>query len=218
MADRNTLIDLSHPITNRMTTYPGIPAPAIGAHLTHAESRSHYAPGNEFHIGLITLAGNTGTYLDTPFHRYADGIDLAGFPLARTADLDAVVVKADGVIDRHAFTPYDVTGCAVLVHTGWSRHWGTDAYFTGHPHLTADAADWLVDHGATLVGIDSLNIDGTADGERPVHTTLLAAGIPIVEHLTNLDRLPTDGFRFHAAPAPISGLGTFPVRAYAVIH
>lgn len=212
-----TLVELSHTVTDGMVTYPGIPGPTIGAHLTREQSRSRYAPGTEFHLGLITLVGNTGTYLDAPFHRYPDGADLADFPLDRTADLDTVVIPATGAINRAALAPYRVAGLAVLLHTGWSRHWGTDAYFTGHPYLTADGADWLVEQGATLVGIDSLNIDGTADGTRPAHSALLAAGIPVVEHLTNLDRLPPDGFRFHAAPVAVRGMGTFPVRAYAVL-
>lgn len=227
---RRRVVDLAHEITDGMVTYPGIPAPALGSHLSFDESAGHYAPGTEFSIGMITLATNTGTYLDTPAHRYRAGDDLASVPLDRMADLDGVVVRtADRVaaallageppaIGPAALEGADVTGRAVLVETGHARHWGGDAYFADHPYLTADTADWLVDHGAALVGIDSLNIDGTATGERPVHSRLLAAGIPVVEHLTGLDRLPADGFRFTAAPPKVAGLGTFTVRAFAVVE
>jgi arylformamidase len=214
------IVDLSHPIEGGMQTYPGLPPPEIGDHLTRGASRERYAPGTEFHIGRIAMVGNTGTYLDTPFHRYPDGADLATTPLDRMAVLDGVMVDAVGklAIDADRLRSVRVTGRAVLIRTDWSRHWGTDAYFTGHPHLTADAATLLVEGEAALVGIDSLNIDGTETGERPVHTALLAAGIPIVEHLSRLDRLPVEGFTFHAAPPAVVGLGTFPVRAFAVIR
>jgi kynurenine formamidase len=214
------VVDLSHPIEHGMTTYPGIPSPEIGDHLTREASRAHYAPGTEFHFGRISLVGNTGTYIDSPFHRYVDGSDLATTPLERMTALDGVVVTTgqERVIDVGGVRGISVGGRAVLFRTDWSRHWGSDAYFSGHPHLTADAASWLVAEGVTLVGIDSLNIDGTETGERPVHSTLLAAGIPIVEHLCCLDRLPTEGFQFHAAPPGVVGLGTFPVRAYAILN
>ncbi len=215
------LVELSHPIRQGMVTYPGLPGPEISEHLSREASRSHYSDGCEFHIGRITLVANTGTYLDTPFHRYPGGADLARVPLTALADLEGVVVRvvgtADRAIDRPAFLPYDVAGKAVLVHTGWDRHWGTPAYGQGHPFLTAQASQWLAEQGAALVGIDSLNIDDTADGSRPVHSTLLAAGIPVVEHLTGLGGLPARGFRFHAAPPLIEGMGTFPVRAFAVV-
>ncbi|MGQ0838991.1 cyclase family protein [Actinokineospora sp.] len=215
------LVDLSHPVRHGMITYPGLPGPEISAHLSRAASQATYAPGTEFHIGRISMVANTGTYVDSPFHRFDGGTDLAGLPLERLADLDAVVVRValDGAraIDRAALLGHEVAGRAVLLHTGWAAHWGTPAYFEGHPFLTADAADWLVERGAALVGIDSLNIDDTAGGTRPAHTALLAAGIPIAEHLRGLDALPVAGFRFHAVPAPIEGFGTFPVRAYAVI-
>ena len=213
------IVDLSHPIEHGMVTYPGIPAPEIGEHLTREASRAHYAPGTEFSIGRITMAANTGTYLDTPFHRYADGSDLAATPLERMAAIDGMVVDArdQTEIDGGRFRGIRLRDRAVLVRTDWSRHWGTQAYFSGHPHLTADAAAFLVEEGVALVGIDSLNIDGTETGERPVHSALLAAGIPIVEHLCRLDRLPAEGFRFHAAPPAVVGLGSFTVRAYAVI-
>ncbi|MCP2274351.1 cyclase family protein [Actinokineospora diospyrosa] len=215
------LVDLSHPIREGMITYPGVPGPEISDHLSREASRSVYGPGTEFNIGRITLVANTGTYVDSPFHRYPDGTDLAGLPLERLADLDAVVVRVagDGVraVDKAALLPFDVAGRAVLVHTGFDANWGTEAYFTDHPYLTADAAQWLVEQGAALVGIDSLNIDATDGPHRPVHTALLAAGIPVVEHLRGLEQLPASGFRFHAVPPPVVDFGTFPVRAYAVL-
>jgi kynurenine formamidase len=213
------IVDLTHPIGHGTETYPGLPAPEISDFLSREASRERYAPGTEFHIGKIEMVGNTGTYLDTPFHRYPDGTDLASTPLERMVELEGVVVDADDQpsVDADLVGRYEVEGKAILIRTGWSRHWGTDAYFTGHPFLTAEGAAWLVDHGAALVGIDSLNIDSTETGERPAHTQLLAAGIPIVEHLRGLDELPPAGFRFNAAPAPVSKFGTFPVRAYAVV-
>jgi kynurenine formamidase len=215
------LVELSHPIRHGMVTYPGIPGPEIGEHLSREASRPHYSDGCEFHIGRISLVANTGTYLDTPFHRYAGAPDLSRVPLGALADLEGVVVRVAGsagrAVDKEALLPFEVAGKAVLVHTGWDRHWGAAAYGQGHPFLTAGAAEWLVAQGATLVGIDSLNIDDTADGSRPVHSALLAAGIPVVEHLTGLDQLPPAGFRFHAAPPLVEGMGTFPVRAYAVV-
>jgi len=213
------IVDLTHPIHHGMVTYPGLPGPEISDHLSRESSRERYAPGTEFLIGRIDMVGNTGTYLDTPFHRYADGADLAATPLERMTELPGLVVDATGVqrIGTAELEGRDVAGRAVLLHTGWSRNWGTDAYLTGHPFLAPDGIDWLDEGGAALVGIDSLNIDSTETGERPAHSRLLAAGIPVVEHLTNLDRLPTDGFRFNAAPAPVAGFGTWPVRAYAVI-
>ena len=213
------LIDLSHTVEDGMITYRGIPAPVISDYLSREESRRRYAPGTEFQIGKIELAGNTGTYLDSPFHRYADGMDLAALPLERLALLDAVVVRAPGsagrAVEATAFAGLDVRGKAVLVHTGWDRHWRTERYFEGHPFLTEPAARHLADAGVTLVGIDSLNIDDTADGHRPVHTTLLGAGIPIVEHLCGLGQLPDSGFRFSAVAVKVKGCGSFPVRAFA---
>ncbi|MEV5410642.1 cyclase family protein [Thermopolyspora sp. NPDC052614] len=213
-------IDLSHPIRDGMITYPGLPGPVIGEHLTRQDSRAGYAPGTEFSIGRISMVANTGTYVDSPFHRFAEGVDLAALPLDRLTDLDGVVVRVTGAsaraIDRPALLPHDVAGRAVLIHTGWDRHFGTERYGVGHPYLTRDAAAWLAEQGAALVGIDSVNIDDTADGTRPAHTTLLAAGVPIVEHLRGLDALPPSGFRFHAVPPPVVGMGSFPVRAYAL--
>jgi arylformamidase len=213
------LIELNHVIEDGMVTYKGLPAPVICDYLSRVDSRGNYAEGTEFQIGQITMVSNTGTYLDTPFHRYADGDDLAAVALDRVANLPGRVVSTTGTaIGPDAFAGLDVRGLAVLFHTGWDRHWRTDAYFSGHPFLTADAARALRDGGAALVGIDSHNIDDTAGNTRPVHTTLLGAGIPIVEHMTGLALLPESGFRFHAAPPRIRGMGTFPVRAHATVE
>jgi arylformamidase len=217
-ASRPTRIDLSHVVEDGMVTYKGLPAPVVCDFLSREASREHYAPGTEFQIGTVQLCANTGTYVDSPFHRYPDGADMSELPLDRLADLDAVVVDSrERALDRSALEGHAVAGRAVLVRTGWDRHWRTDAYFEGHPFLTKDAAAFLVEQGALVVGIDSLNIDDTTTGERPVHSTLLAAGIPICEHLTNLAALPTEGFRFSAVPVMMKGMGTFPVRSYAVV-
>jgi kynurenine formamidase len=205
-----------------MVTYRGLPAPVVCDFLSRQDSRRHYAPGVEFHIGKVEMVANTGTYLDSPFHRFADGTDLAGLPLEKVAGLDAVVVRWDTACGRaigaNAFGHLDVQGKAVLVHTGWDAHWRTDAYFEGHPFLTGEAAASLRDAGAVLVGIDSLNIDDTADLARPVHSTLLRAEIPIVEHLRGLGELPDAGFRFFAVPVKFRGMGTFPVRAFGMVE
>jgi arylformamidase len=215
------LIDLSHTVEHGMVTYKGLPAPIVCDFLSREDSRRIYAPGTEFHIGKIEMVANTGTYLDAPFHRYADGKDLSELPLESVADLDATVVRARAEAGRaigpEAFRGRDLKGRAVLVHTGWSRHWRTERYFEGHPFLTAGAAALLRDEGAALVGIDSLNIDDISGGERPVHSTLLRADIPIVEHMANLDQVPDAGFRFHAVPVKVKRFGTFPVRAYALL-
>jgi kynurenine formamidase len=215
-----TVIDLSHPFGDGTVTYPGLPAPVVGDHLSREESRARYAPGYEFQIGRIDMVANTGTYLDTPFHRYADGHDLAGLDLARVVDVAGLLVDATAVQGAGAdlLAGRDLAGRAVLFHTGWDRHWGTDAYGDGtHPFVAVDAAERLVDAGAALVGIDSVNIDDTRTGERPIHSILLAAGIPIVEHLRGLGQLTGSTFRFTAAPPAVVGMGTFPVRAYAVV-
>jgi arylformamidase len=214
------LIELSHQIHHGLVTYPGLPGPEISDYFPREASPARYGPGTEFHIGRISMVANTGTYLDSPFHRFADGTDVAGVPLERVADLEGVVVRIDAggrAIDTDAFASHDVERRAVLIHTGWDRHWATERYGTGNPFLTAAAADWLVKQQAGLVGIDSINIDDTSGPARPVHTALLAAGIPIVEHLCGLDQLPATGFRFHAAPPQVVGIGSFPVRAYAVL-
>jgi kynurenine formamidase len=213
------LVDLSHTVEEGMITYQGLPAPIICDFLSREASKKLYAEGTTFQIGKIEMVSNTGTYLDSPFHRFADGKDLSELDLRSLADLDGVVIRvADAVqraVDRRAFKGVDVRGKAVLVHTGWAQHWRTDQYFSGHPFLTAAAAAYLKEQGAVLVGIDSLNIDDTADGSRRVHTTLLGAGILIVEHLCNLEQLPLSGFRFSAVPVKVKGMGTFPVRAFA---
>ncbi len=214
-------VDLSHTIEDGMITYKGLPAPLICDHLSREQSRALYAPGTEFAIGKIEMVSNTGTYLDSPYHRYADGKDLSQLELQSLVEIEGVVVRLTGMagraISRNALAATDVRGKAVLVHTGWDAHWRTDQYFENHPFLTGEAALWLRDQGARLVGIDSLNIDDTTDGHRPVHTTLLGAGIPIVEHLCGLEQLPVSGFRFSAVPAKVKGMGTFPVRAYAAL-
>ena len=214
-------VDLSHTIEDGMVTYKGLPAPLICDHLSREQSRALYADGTEFQIGRITMVSNTGTYIDSPFHRFADGTDIADLSLSRIAHLEAIVVRigADDkrAIPREAFAPFDLRGKAVLVETNWDRHWRTDQYFEGHPYLTAAAAEFLRASQVALVGIDSYNIDDTNDLRRPVHTALLGAGIPIVEHLTRLDRLPSRDFRFTAAPPKVRGMGTFPVRAYATL-
>lgn len=222
MRDQPRLIDVSHVVEHGMVTYRGLPAPIICDFLSREASRAIYAPGTEFQIGRLDLVGNTGTYVDAPFHRYATGKDLSELPLESLAELDAIVLRCverparavDAALLRHA----DVRGKAVLVHTGWDRHWRTDQYFESHPFLTLDAATLLRDRGAALVGIDSFNIDDTADMTRPVHTILLGAGIPIAEHLCNLAALPDSGVRFSAVPVKVKGFGTFPVRAYAAIE
>ena len=213
------IVDLSHVIEEGMTTYPGLPGPHICDFWEREGTAQHYDDGSTFQIGRIDMVANTGTYLDTPFHRYANGADLADVGIERLASLPGMLVRAEGrtAIDADAFERRDVAGKAVLVHTGWDRHWRTDAYQSGHPYLTEAAARLLTDRGARLVGIDSHNIDDTRTRSRPVHTALLGADIPIGEHLTNLAALPESGFRFHAVPPKVKGMGTFPVRAYAVI-
>lgn len=213
-------VELSHEIEAGMVTYEGLPAPVVGDFLSREASRGKYAEGTTFSIGRVEMVANTGTYVDAPFHRFAAGADVAGLALERLADLEGVVVDASDAgraVGPERFEAIDPAGRAVLVRTGWSGRWRTAEYFRDHPYLTPAAVARLVRGRAALVGIDSLNIDDTRDGTRPAHTLLLDAGIPIVEHLTNLDRLPPSGFRFHAVPAPFRGLGSFPVRAYAIV-
>ncbi len=213
------LLDLSHTIEHGMITYKGLPAPIICDYLSREASRARYAEGTEFHIGKIEMVANTGTYLDSPFHRYAHGNDPSELPLSSLAELESVVVRvaqrSARAITPAAFRDLNVRGKAVLIHTGWDEHWRVDQYFESHPFLTAEAAKYLSEAGAVLVGIDSFNIDSTDDGHRPVHTILLGAEIPIVEHLRGLQQLPDHGFRFSAVPVKVKGFGTFPVRAYA---
>ena len=223
MADleEKRIVDLSHVIEHGMTTYPGLPPPHICDFWTRQASAENYDDGSSFHIGRIDMVANTGTYLDSPFHRHADGADLADLPLGSLANLPAIVVRrpSDDEIatDSRHLEGLNVRGKAVLVHTGWDRHWRSAGYGESHPFLTRDAADWLVFNGAALVGIDSNNIDDTRVRARPVHTKLLAADIPICEHMTGLAGVPDQGFRFSAVPPKIRGMGTFPVRAYAVL-
>ena len=213
-------VDLSHPIENGMITYTGLPGPKITDHLSREASRDHYAAGTTFQIGKIDMVANTGTYIDAPFHRYEGGKDLSQLDLALIADLDGLVFHTppdSRAISPDIFKDSDVSNRAVLVHTGWDRHWATDQYFEDHPYLTRDSAEYMKSAGAALVGIDSLNIDDNTDGTRPAHTILLGAEIPIVEHLCNLGALPDAGFKFFAVPAPVGGMGSFPVRAFAII-
>jgi arylformamidase len=236
MSASKQFIDLSHTIEHGLLTYKGLPAPLICDFLSREESKQHYAPGTEFQIGKIEMVANTGTYLDSPFHRYKDGQDLSHLQLTSLADLDGIVARAKGkserAIGRSALNNLDVKGKAVLIQTGWDTHWKTDQYFEGHPFLTKDAAQFLADEGAALVGIDSYNIDDTADLSRPVHSILLGAGIPVVEHMCNLDSLITimgddslatasgsvPRFKFFAVPVKVKGMGTFPVRAFAIVE
>ncbi len=212
-------VDLSHAITSGMQTYPGLPVPIIEDHLTREAAEAIYGPGLTFQIGLVTMCTNTGTYLDVPFHRYADGHDLAGLDLAKVAEVPAMCLDRRGntSIDIDAADLAGARGAAVLIRTDHSLRWSTDAYFTDHPHLTAASARALVECGVACVGIDSLNIDSTATGDRPVHSILLGAQIPIVEHLTGLHHLPPNGFTFTAVPPRIEGAGTFTVRAFATL-
>jgi len=215
------LIDLSHDVEHGMITYKGLPAPIICDFLSREESRKHYAEGTEFNIGKIEMVANTGTYVDSPFHRFADGLDLSELPLESLADLEGIVVHAQEygrAIPAKAFQGIDLAGKALLIHTGWSRHWRTDQYFEGHPFLTREAATCLAEANVAFVGIDTYNIDDTTDGTRPAHTILLGKRIPICEHMCGLENLPDAGFRFHAAPVKVRAFGTFPVRAYAVLE
>jgi kynurenine formamidase len=221
MAD-SRLVDLSHEIEHGMVTYRGLPSPTISDWLSREASSARYAPGTTFQIGKIDMLANTGTYIDAPFHRYETGKDVGGYPLDAVANLPGVVIRATGRhargLDRSLFASHDVRGKAVLIHTGWDTHWRTDTYAGGqHPFVTRDGAEHLVKAGAALVGIDSLNIDDDKDGARPAHTILLGAGVAIVEHMTNLAALPDAGIRFFAVPPKVKGMGSFPVRAFALL-
>ena len=213
-------IDLSHAIEDGMITYQGLPGPIISDHLSREDSAEHYADKTTFQIGKIEMVANTGTYIDAPFHRYSEAGDLSDFDLAAIANLDGLVLRADPqkrAIHQDLFENHDLNGKAVLIHTGWDQHWRTDQYFQDHPFLTREAVEYLNASRAALVGIDSLNIDDTEDGTRPAHSILLGAGVAIVEHLCNLDTLPASGFKFFAVPAPVKGMGSFPVRAFAMV-
>jgi len=216
------LIDLSHTIENGLVTYKGLPAPIICDYLSREESKFFYEEGTTFQIGKIEMVSNTGTYVDCPFHRFEHGKDLSEVELEKFAEIEGVVIRVP-FAEKLAVTPdelkgFDVAGKAVLIHTGWDKHWNTDAYYNGHPYLTKEAAEYLKEAGAKLVGIDSHNIDNTEGRTRPVHTTLLGADILIVEHLCNLGALPKAGFKFSAVPPKFKGVGTFPVRAMARIY
>lgn len=216
------LIDLSHVVEAGMITYKGLPAPVISDHLSREQSRKLYAPGTEFHIGKIEMVANTGTYIDSPFHRFSKGADLSQLDLYSLANLDAVVIRKRE--SGRAISSQDMSGAvlkdkAVLINTGWDSRWRSEAYWDGsHPFMTADAAEYLAEQGAALVGIDSYNIDDTADGSRPAHSILLKHAIPVVEHLRNLGALPADGFKFFAVPVKVKDFGTFPVRAFALVR
>lgn len=214
------MLDLSHPIHDGMVTYPGLPAPRISAYLSRAASSRHYGDDTQFDIGRIDMVANTGTYIDAPYHRFAGQADIAQLPLERLANLPGICIDAGDRrrIGIEAIEDKDTAGRAVLFCTGWSRHFGTDKYGAGHPFVTSNAAKKLAERGALLVGIDSLNIDDTEDGLRPAHTSLLAAGIPIVEHLRGLEALVGETFRMFAVPAPVTGIGSFPVRAFAIVE
>lgn len=217
--ESDKLIDLSHTIENGLVTYKGLPAPIICDYLSRENSKKFYDEGTEFQIGKIEMVSNTGTYIDCPFHRFENGKDLSEVGLECFVDLDAIVISIPfsetlEITERH-LKNYEVNDRAVLIHTGWDRHWNTDLYYENHPYLTEESAKYLRDSGARLVGIDSHNIDSTTGRTRPVHTTLLGAEILIVEHLCNLNSLPKDGFTFTAVPPKFKGVGTFPVRAMA---
>jgi arylformamidase len=215
----STLVDVSHEVEDGLITYKGLPAPVVCDFLTREQSRSLYSEGTEFYIGRIEMVANTGTYVDSPFHRYPEGKDLAELPLTSLANLEGVVVRATEAraIGEARFAGLDVRGKAVIIATGWDRHWNTEQYFEGHPFLTRDAARLLAESGAALVGIDSLNIDDIDDLTRPVHSILLGADIPIAEHLCNLGALPSGGFRFFAVPVKVRRFGMFPVRAFGIV-
>jgi kynurenine formamidase len=216
------LIDVSHTVEHGMITYKGLPAPLICDYLSREDSRQRYAAGTEFQIGKIEMVANTGTYVDSPFHRYPGGTDLAGLPLESLANLDCLVARVtsstrERAIESLPFSATEVRGKAVLVETSWDRHWRTDQYFEDHPYITGELARWLADSGAVLVGIDSHNIDCTDTGERPAHSELLGREIPICEHMCGLAALPGRGAKFFAVPVKVKGFGTFPVRAFGIV-
>ncbi|MBI4429336.1 MAG: cyclase family protein [Ignavibacteriales bacterium] len=216
---RMRFVDVSHTVEHEMLTYRGLPAPVICDYLSREDSRSRYSGGTEFQIGKIEMVANTGTYVDAPFHRFAKGKDLSQLDLSSLANLDGVVVRVGNarVIDFEVFRGRDLAGKAVLVHTGWDKHWRTDQYFENHPFLTRRSAQYLADASVKMVGIDSLNIDDITDGTRPAHSILLGTDIPIAEHLCNLSPLPDKDFKFFAVPVKVAGMGSFPVRAFAVV-
>ena len=216
------LIDVSHTVEDGMITYKGLPAPVITDHLSRVDSRGRYAEGTEFHIGKIEMVANTGTYLDSPFHRYPDGTDLAGLDLYSLANLDGLLVRCNTQntreLNENLLKGFDVRGKAVLFHTGWDAHWRTERYWSGeHPFVSEATANYLAKSGAALVGIDSYNLDNTETGDRPAHSILLGHNIPVLEHLCGLGNLPEGGFKFFAVPVKVRNFGTFPVRAFALV-
>ncbi len=218
--DKHKLIDVSHVVEHGMITYKGLPAPIICDFLSREASKEFYEDGTAFHIGRIDMVANSGTYLDAPFHRFEEGKDLSELDLSSLANLDGVVVHVGTAVREVTpdhFSGVDVAGKAVLIRTDWSDHWATDQYFEDFPYLNKAAAEYLCDEGASLVGIDSHNIDDTRGDARPVHTILLGADIPIVEHMTCLCDLPDAGFKFFAVPVKVSGMGSFPVRAFGLL-
>lgn len=218
----SSLIDLSHTIENGLITYRGLPAPVICDYLSREDSKKLYAEGTSFQIGKIEMISNTGTYIDCPFHRYEDGQDLNDTPLEHFAELTGIVLRIPfhqrKAIDVDCFHGLDLAGKAVLINTGWDSYWNTENYYYDHPFLTENAANYLKEHNARLVGIDSHNIDDTSKNTRPVHTILLGGRILIVEHLCNLSAIPNENFIFNAIPPKFKGVGTFPVRAMARLH
>jgi len=218
------IVDLSHPIDDGVSMFPGHPQPAVEEFLSREASERNYAPGTSFVIHRYSFLGNSGTYLDSPFHRFADGDDLGTLDLARTVDLPGVVIDARKQVERGNLAvgaaeigELDVGGKTVLIATGWDRRWPSPAYLERKPYLTGGGAGALRDRGAILVGLDTWNIDDVADRGRPAHSVLLRAGIPIVENLRGLDSLPLSGYRFFAAPLPFRGGSAIPVRAFALV-
>jgi kynurenine formamidase len=222
LAAHPSFIDLSHTIEHGLVTYKGLPAPIVCDYLSREDSRKIYEEGTQFQIAKIEMVANTGTYLDCPFHRFEHGKDLSEILLDRLVDLEGILIRVDHrktvAVTVDHLKNKDLRNKAVLVHTGWDSYWNTDHYYTHHPFLTKEAAEYLKDSGAKLVGIDSHNIDDTSGKSRPVHTTLLGAEILIVEHLCNLSSVPEEGFTFSAVPPKFKGVGTFPVRAMAKIR
>lgn len=221
MPQNSLLIDVSHAVEHGMITYKGLPGPVITDHLSRDASKQFYASGTTFQIGRIEMVATTGTYLDSPFHRYEDGPDLAGLPLNSLANLEGIVVRAVDAklreISKAVLEGVDVAGKAVLFHTGWDAYWRTEKYSDAtHPFLPGETAEYLANAGAVLVGIDSYNIDDTSGNSRPAHSVLLRRNIPIVEHLCGLSKLPDRNFRFFAVPVKVKGFGTFPVRAFGI--
>ena len=214
-------IELSHEIVSGMQTYPGLAPPQVRTVVSRAESAERLAAGVSFEIASAELVGNTGTYVDAPFHFHGERADVGQLPLERLVGVPIVVVRA---LERTAVTandlgdPGQLWGHAVLVNTGWARHWGTARYLDlDCPHLTEDAVDRLIAANVAVVGIDSLNIDDPTDRRRPAHHGLLGADIPIIEHLTNLRLVPDIGARLIAVPAPVRSMASFPVRAIAYV-